>query len=69
MPNKLSSKKKRQINKSKWKSNIRETSLRKATISSLENSDKKELLVPILATRTSESKIKNIDIAMIGANA
>ena len=46
-PNKLSSKKKRQINKSKWKININKTSLRKVTISSFESSDKKELLVPI----------------------
>ena len=32
-------------------------------------SDKKELPVPILATKTSEPKTKDIDIAIIGADA
>ena len=68
-PNKLSSKKRGQINKSKRKASIRKTSPRKATISSLESSDKKELPVPILTTKTSKPKAKDIDIAMIGANA
>ena len=45
-PNKLSSKKKRQINKSKQKTSITKTSLRKAIISSLDSSNKKKL--PIL---------------------
>ena len=40
-PNKLFSKKRRQINKSKRRTSIEETSSRTATISSLENSDKK----------------------------
>ena len=68
-PNKLSSKKRRQINKSMRKTSIGETSLRKATISSLGSFDKKELPVPIPATKTSEPKTKDIDIAMIGADA
>ena len=67
-PNKLSSKKKRQINKSKRKASIGETSSRKATISSLDSSDKKKLLDPIPAIKKSEHKAKDIDIAMIGAN-
>ena len=67
-PNKLSSKKRRQINKSKRKASIEESSLRKATINSLESSDKKELPVPIPTTKISEPKAKDIDIAMIGAN-
>ena len=68
-PNKLSSKKRRQINKSKKKANIEESSLKKATINSLESSDKKKLPVPIPTTKTSEPKAKDIDIAMIGADA
>ena len=68
-PNKFSSKKRRQINKSKRKVRIGETSSRKATISSLESSDEKELPVPILTTKISEPKAKDIDIAMIGVNA
>ena len=68
MPNKLSSKKKRQINKSKRKANIGETSSRKATINSLESFQKKELPVLILTTKTSKPKAKNIDIAMIGVD-
>ena len=40
-PNKLSSKKKRQINKNKQKASIGEISLNKATINSLKSSDKK----------------------------
>ena len=68
-PNKLSSKKKRQINKSKQKASIRETSSRKATISSLESSDKKELPVSISAIKISKFKTKDIDIAMISTDA
>ena len=68
IPNKLSSIKKRQINKSKRKANIGETSSRKATISSLDSSDKKRLLVPIPVTKKSERKVKDIDIAMIGVD-
>ena len=68
-PNKLSSKKKRQINKSKQKTSIGETSSKKATISSLDSSNKKELPVPILATKKSDPKAKDIDIAIIGADA
>ena len=67
-PNKLSSKKRRQINKSKWKASIGETSSRKATFSSLESSDKKELPVSIPTTKTLEPKAKDIDIAIIGAD-
>ena len=68
-PNKLSSKKKRQINKSKRKASIGGTSLRKATIHSLNNSDKKELLVLIPVTKTLELKAQDINIAMIGTDA
>ena len=68
-PNKLSSKKRRQINKSKRKASIEKSSSRKAIINSLENSDKKELPVPISTTKTSEPKAKDIDITMIGADA
>ena len=45
-PNKLFSKKMRQINKSKRKTSIGETSSKKAIISSLDSFDKKELPVP-----------------------
>ncbi len=65
---KLSSKKRRQINKSKRKASIGETSVRKATISNLDSSDKKQLQVPLATTKTSEPKAKNIDIAMIDAD-
>ena len=64
----MSSKNKREINKNKQKTSIRENSLRKAIISSLESFDKKELPVSILATKTSKAKAKNIDIAMIDAD-
>lgn len=67
--NNLSSKKKRQINISKRKISIEETSLRKAIISSLDNFEKKELSVSILAIKKLNLKIKNIDIAIIGTNA
>ena len=67
--NKLSSKKRKQINKSKRKASIGEFSLRKAIINSLESSNKKELPVPILITKISEPKAKDIDIAMIDADA
>ena len=68
MPNKLSSKRRRQINKSKQKASIEDTSSRKAIISSLESSNKKELPVPIPVIKKSERKVENIDIAMISAN-
>ena len=68
-PNKLSSKKRRQINKSKKKASIEESSSRKATINSLKSSDKKELPVPIPTIKTSKPKAKDIDIVMIGADA
>ena len=68
MPNKLFSKKRKQINKSKGKVNRKKTSSRKTTINSLESSDKKELPVPIPITKTSEPKIKNINIAIISAD-
>ncbi len=69
MPDKLSSKKKRQINKSKQKASIGKTSARKATISSLNSSNEKQLPVPLATIKTSEPTAKDIDIAMIGANA
>ena len=65
IPNKLSSKKKKQINKSKQNASIKETSSRKATISNLKSSDQKELPVPILVTKILKFKPKDIDIAMI----
>ncbi len=68
-PDKLSSKKKRQINKSKRKASIGETSSRKATINSLDSSDKKELSVSLVAIKTLEPKAKDINIAIIGADA
>ena len=68
MPNKLSNKKRRQINKSKGKVSIGETNSRKTTISSLKSSDKQELLVSIPATKKLETKVKDIDIAMIDTN-
>ena len=68
MPNKLSSKKRRQINKSKRKTSIKGTSLRKAIISNLNSSDIKELPVPISAIKTLKSKAQNIYIAMIDAD-
>ena len=64
----MSSKKRKQINKSKRKTSIGDTSLKKATISSLDSSDKKKLPVPILAIKELDPKAKNIDIAMIGAD-
>ena len=67
--NKLSSKKRRQINKNKQKTSIGKTSSRKATISYLNNSDKKKLPVPILAIKKSEPGTKDIDIAMISVDA
>ena len=68
-PNKLSSKKRRQINQSKRKASLGETSSRKAIISSLNSLEKKELSVPILATLKSNRKAKDSDIAIIGADA
>lgn len=68
MANKLFSKNRKQINKSKWKINIEKTSLRKSIISSLINFDKKKLQVPILAIKKSDPKAKIIDIAMIDAD-
>ena len=65
----MSDKKKRQINKSKRKANLGETSSRKVIISSLDSPDEKELPVSIPVTIKSEPKAKDIDIAMIDANA
>ena len=62
-------KKRRQINKSRQKASKRETSSRKATISSLNSSVKKELLVPILTIKKVEPKAEDIDIAIIDADA
>lgn len=47
---------------------IRETSLKKVIISSLDSSDKKKLPVFILETKKSDLKAKNIDIAIIDTN-
>ena len=67
--NKLSSKKRKQINKSKQKTNIEKTSSRKAIIYSLDSFDKKELPILILTTKKSDLNTKNIDIAMICTDA
>ena len=69
IPNKLSGKNRRQINKSKQKIVIGKTSLKKTIISGLDSSDKKELPVTISATKKLNLKAKDIDIAMIGAYA
>lgn len=69
MLDKLSRKKRSQINKSLQKANIRETSPKKATISSLNNLDKNELLFHIASIKTSKPKVKDIDIGIIGADA
>ena len=50
--NKLFSKNRRQINKSKQKASIKKISSKKSIISSLESSDKKELLIPIPIIKT-----------------
>lgn len=65
---KLSIKKKRQINKNKWKKSIRKTSSRKATINNLNNFDKIALLVFLAITKIFEFKAKNSDITMIDMN-
>ena len=69
MSYKLSSKKKKQINKSKQKANIKKTSSRKLIISNLKSFEKNVLSVPIPVIKTSKSKAKNINIAMIDANS
>ncbi len=51
-PDKLPSKKRRQINKSKQKASIGETNARKATLNVLDCSDKNELLVPLATIKT-----------------
>ena len=66
--NKLSNKKRRQINKNKQKVCIRETSLKKVIISSLSSLNKKQLSVSILAIKKSLPKTQDIDIAIISAN-
>ena len=63
------SKKRKQIIKNKRKINIGEINSRKAIISSLESFDKKKLPVFIPAIKISKSKVKNINIAIIGADA
>ena len=68
-PNKLSSKKRRQINKSKRKASFRETSSRKAIIYSLDSPNKKESPVSIPATTKSKPKAKDINITIIDADA
>ncbi len=69
IPDKLSGKKKKQINKSKRKASIKKTSSRKATINCLDSFDKKELTISFAAIKTSEPKAKDIDIAMINMDA
>ena len=64
--NKLSSKKKKQINKSKQNKNIKKTSKRKATISSFDSFNKIAMLIPILTTKKSNPNAKDIDITIIG---
>ena len=50
------------------KGTYRRNQLKKTSISSLNKFNKKELPVPILATKTLEFKVFDIDIAMIGTN-
>lgn len=64
--NKLFSKKKKQINKSKRKVSIEKTSPRKAIISNLNSFNKEQLLVSISAIKKSLFQNQDIDIAMIG---
>ena len=64
----MSRKKRRQIKKSKQKVNIKDISLRKATISSLESSDKKKLRVLILVIKKLRHKAEDINIDMIDAD-
>ena len=64
----MSSKKRRQIKKSKLKASIGEISSRKATISSFDISNKNELPVFIPATKTLEPKARDIDITMFGVD-
>ena len=68
MSDKLSSKKRRQINKNKQKTSIRKTYSRKFIIDSFDNFDKKKLSVPLIAIKTSKSMAKNINIAIISAD-
>lgn len=68
MSNKFSSKKKRQINKSKQKISIREIKARKIIISSLNSFDKKKLPISILAIKKLNFKAKNANITMVKAN-
>lgn len=63
----MSRNKKKQINRSKRKVSIEKTSSEKVTISNLDSSNRKELLLAIPVTKSSEPKTKNIDIAMIDA--
>ncbi len=69
MSDKLSSKKKRQINKNKQKTSIGKISSRKATINSLDSSNQKELSILLEAIKTLEPKAKDINIAIISTNA
>ena len=69
MLDKLSSKKLKQINKSKQKVSIGEINSTKAIINSLDSLDKKELSVFLVTTKTSEPKAKDNDITMIDGNA
>lgn len=68
MTNKLSYKKKRQINKIIQKANIVEISWIKTTNNSLDSSDKNQLLVSIPRIKLSKLNIKYINIALISAN-
>lgn len=63
-PDKLSCKKKRQINKNMEKTGTEKTSS-KATISNLDIFDKNALSVFITLIKISKPKAQNIDIAMI----
>ena len=69
MMNKLSSKKRKLINKSKQKICIEKTTSRIPIINNWHNSNKKELQLSIPETIISKPKVKNIDIAMIDADA
>lgn len=68
MPNKLSCKKRKQINNSIEVASLAEISSRKAIISSLNSRNNKELFVSIAITIKWKHKAKNIDIVIIGTD-
>lgn len=68
MQNKLSGKKRKEINKSKQTTSLGETGSRKAITSILNSFDEKKLPTSISAILKSEPNTKNIDITIIDAD-